>query len=160
VFLDAVEREFGPIIWDLAATQSQRVTNAYLGPDQAQPEWRDALSCKWDRLPCTGLRWLNPPYTSIAPWAERCALYGSARSPIAFLVPMSMGTNWYWTFCAPHSRTFAVSRMMFVERLPDGTERPACYDRNGKPTNYPKDLMLCVFGMSPGVERWQWRKAA
>lgn len=161
VFLDAVERKFGPIVWDLAATAYQsvigyRLPANYFGPDHVLESRRDALSAVWNQIE-PGLRWLNPPFSHIAPWVKRCALYASATKPIALLVPASIGANWYWDYVAPNARTFSVGRMMFVIRHEDGSETPACFDKHGKPTNYNKNLMFCVFGMSPGGERWKWK---
>jgi hypothetical protein len=176
-FLDAVQNRFGLIVWDLAATKSQAVcglgeTGHYYGPDHERHQEgysrRDALKDAfgrendWSVQHPAGLRWLNPPFAHIAPWAMRCAKYASADRPIAFLVPASIGANWYWDHVYANARTYSVGRMMFVIRHPDGTETPACFDKNGKPTNFNKDLMLCVFhgrDTDVGLERWNWRRS-
>lgn len=157
VFLNAVEREFGAIVWDLAATREQKVKPniGYFGPDAPVP-YDNALKVNWSAIEYSGLLWLNPPYSNIKPWAQKAAESGRR---IGLLVPASIGANWYWDHVAPYARTFSVGRMMFVIRHEDGSETPACFDKHGKPTNYNKDLMFAVFGMSPGVERWQWKKA-
>lgn len=179
-FLDAVEREFGPIVWDLAATYNQSVLrhtdlqdvhreHCYFGPDHMCQDMRDSLARPWIScvLPaCAGLLWLNPPYSRIAPWAAKCAAESQLGARIAFLVPASIGAAWYWDHCAPYARTFSIGRLTFVNRLRDGVtvgtvETPACLDAKGRPTPYPKDLLLVLYdvagGMTPGIERWKWQ---
>lgn len=144
-FLDAVQGRFGAIGIDLAAVASNRVVGSYLGPDHDVPWRRNALSaeCQWNWGAIAGLRWLNPPYDRIEPWAAKCAeqsTIGPAR--IAMLVPASVGSNWF----AEH--VFGKALVLFL--------RPRL-TFVGHATPYPKDLMLAVYAEPPGVECWKWR---
>lgn len=174
-FLDAVEREFGPIVWDLAASRANRVCENYYGPGS---QWaQDAFAYGWastyarmrsSMVMGVGdeLIWLNPPYANIAPWARKCAEARDAGARIAFLVPASVGANWFWDYVAPYARVFSVGRIMFVTRefvtngvACDVVERPACFDAKGRPTAFPKDLILAIYdrALAPAFERWRWR---
>src|SRR5690606_17204709 len=66
VFLDAVERRFGRIRWDLAAHELNAVCDLWIG------EHQDSLTVPWAEQ-CRGLCWLNPPFGDIEPWAAKCA---------------------------------------------------------------------------------------
>lgn len=158
-FLNAVEREFGPIVWDLAASKEQRVTHDYFGPDHSWEGYRDALKLDWHTASAMhalgSLLWLNPPYSHIAPWASKCVAESTLGARIAFLVPASIGANWFWDHVSSYARVFSVGRLYFVTRHADGSETPACFSAKGKPTPYPKDLILALFdsNLTPGLER-------
>jgi phage N-6-adenine-methyltransferase len=143
--LDAVEARFGFFGVDLAALKSNRVVGPYCGPDHHNEHMRDALglACQWNWSQATGLRWLNPPYNNIAPWAEKCAEQ-SAIGPcrIAFLVPASVGSNWFADHVDGKALVlFLRPRLTFV----------------GHTQCYPKDLILALYGEKPGYECWRWR---
>lgn len=133
-FLDAVELTFGKIDVDLACTRANcRGTYGYIHPEQ------DSLTSDWSTI--GGLCWLNPPYSNIAPWARKSAESGAR---ILFLVPASIGANWFWDWVFPYAHVLSVGRMTF-----EGHEDP-----------YPKDLILACYGMGSvaQLEPWNWRK--
>lgn len=134
-FLSAVERRFGKIDVDLACTRANcKGTYGYVHGEQ------DSLACDWAAL--DGLCWLNPPYSNIAPWAHKSAVSGAR---ILFLVPASIGANWFWDSVYPYAHVLSVGRMTF-----DGHADP-----------YPKDLILACYGYgtTAKLERWDWRLA-
>ena len=141
-FLDAVEARFGKLAWDLAADETNHVTPGWFGPGSAYQE--DSFAARWWTL--AGLCWLNPPYGEIGKWAEKCAAESgegnSAMARIAFLVPASVGTNWFAAHVDRKALVLFLSpRLTFV----------------GHTQSYPKDLMLAVYGEKPGYECWRWR---
>jgi len=79
-FFDRIHRDFAFTL-DAAATKGNRKVERYLGPDHANPAWRDALQVEWAEV-TTGPVWLNPPYSSgekaCTPtcWKKRCAERG------------------------------------------------------------------------------------
>lgn len=156
-FIAAVERRFGPIAVDLAATADNAKAALYFGPkeDSLRTDWTtDASYCQgenvWPRyrlissLDC----WLNPPFGKIGPWAAKCA--GSAPAfrdrggRIFLLTPASVGAEWFAEHV--HGRALVLAlrpRLTFV----------------GETDPYPKDCVLSVFGAQPGFELWRWRDA-
>lgn len=135
-FLDAVQRSFGRITFDLAASSGNAVVDRFYGIEH------DSLAQDWERITGGGLLWLNPPYANIAPWAKKCAL---SRRAIALLVPASIDANWYWEWCHPFADTFILHpRLKFI----------------GHKDPFPKGLMLCLFGQRGGatITRWHWQK--
>lgn len=134
-FLDAVEKRFGSIRHDLAASAENAVCENYYD------QHRDAFAHDWRTL--RGLLWLNPPFANIAPWAEKCAAEASPMTRIVMLVPASIGSNWF----AEHANKKAIvlglsPRITFV-----GTANP-----------YPKDLMLLCYGFgASGFDVWRWK---
>jgi len=159
VFLDAVEKRFGKIAFDLAAHKKNDVTRRgfYFGPGSMYAE--DSLAQDWRRAP-TGVLWLNPPFSHIKPWAKKCSesyppprwdLQGlSPKRKILFLVPASVGANWFWEYVQPYSLVIPLSPRLAFDGQP---VNPV----TGKIDPYPKDLMLCCYGYGPGVERWVWQ---
>lgn len=139
VFLDAVEQRFGELNIDLAAHEGNRVTSSYFGPGGIYP---DSLSDECDWSNHGGVLWLNPEFGNIAPWAEKCAANRNRSDWILFLVPASIGTDWFKEHVQHKSIVLGLSpRMSF-----DGKNA------------YPKDLMLCCYGFGlSGFDTWRWK---
>lgn len=134
-FIKAVESRFGSIDFDLAATEKNHLGYNWIGKDD------DSLKQDWNSL--SGNLWLNPPFSNIAPWAKKCSEYEGSGG-ILFLVPASVGSNWFRDF------VYAKSLVIFLNgRLTfKGCSQP-----------YPKDLILAVFSEHMlGTEVWNWRK--
>lgn len=142
-FLDAVERRFGPLAWDLAASEVNHVVEDWYGT--GSPWCADSLSpeCQWRTV--GGLLWLNPPFANIDPWAWKCSIetYYGARPLLR--APASLGAKWYWRHVHGQALVLALQpRLTFV-----GSEDP-----------YPKDLILAAFGEQAGIEPWRWKESA
>lgn len=141
-FLDAVERRFGKIVFDLAADMTNRKAHSFYSIND------NSLVQPWHKL--GGLLWLNPPFTNIGLWAEKCAFEAKLGAKIAFLTPASVGSNWFRDHV--HNKAYVLAlngRLMF-----DGATDP-----------YPKDCMLSVYGfVAPGFtlepvkgfDVWTW----
>lgn len=144
-FLDAVERRFGKLTWDLAARpETTAVPKRYFSPgsfDARDTDWSEALGPR-------DLAWLNPPFGAIGNvwlplltgWLDRIP---GLRALV--LVPASVGSEWFSQYV--HGRALVLGlapRMTFV-----GESHP-----------YPKDLMLCCFGYGVhGFDCWRWQPA-
>jgi phage N-6-adenine-methyltransferase len=141
-FLDAVERRFGTIVWDLAANSENHVCCNWYGPGSESAEDSLDPALRWRR---SGLSWLNPPFGNIEPWASKCADEVPSWNPvkterIALLVPASVGSSWF------NEHVFNKALILFF--------RPRLsFDRVAP---FPKDCMLCIYGMSPIIETWNW----
>jgi len=130
----AVALKFGTPAWDLAASVENAKAENFLTAAQ------DSLTADWRSLP--GLKWLNPPFGNIAPWAEKCARGGQ----ILLLTPASVGANWF----RDH-----VHLKAFIYFLNGRLTFEGCRDP------YPKDCMLSAFGFGrTGYDVWDWRKEA
>lgn len=152
-FLKAVRYRFGGIDWDLAATPANAVATDFITPqqDSLKVPWPIYRSPRFSHVPVTC--WLNPPFADIEPWARKCQAWVEDQmvtpgSKILFLVPASIGTNWWRHHVADRARVLAVSpRLTFV-----GCDDP-----------FPKDCALCVFERSwpwqpKIVEPWNWKE--
>jgi phage N-6-adenine-methyltransferase len=140
----AVERRFGKLAVDLAATPENAKAPRYIWTEQ------DSLTADWESLmDCEepdqcGPRWLNPPFGKIEPWAAKCAAAPPCLwSPILLLVPASVGAGWWWRHVHEKARVlFLAPRVKFV----------------GHSQAFPKDLALCVYCTDPpGYETWRWK---
>ena len=138
VFLDAVERRFGPLQVDLAARADNAKAPLFVTPEE------DSLAVDWVERFGDKHCWLNPPYANIAPWAAKCKDFArrSATGRISFLTPASIGSNWFADFV--HHKGYVLNlqgRITFV----------------GESAPYPKDCILTVFGSQMyGNEVWKW----
>lgn len=137
-FIVPVQRRFGVLTVDLAATREDAQARAFVTPEE------DSLSIDWvERFEGENC-WLNPPYSHIAPWAAKCADFAARAKTgrILFLVPASVGANWYRDHVYNKAHVIALNgRITFV----------------GMTTPYPKDCILCVFGAGIfGFEVWNW----
>lgn len=138
-FIDAVERRFGRIRFDLAANASNAIRPAFFGPGSTIGE--DALAHPWDQM--GGVLWLNPPFGNIPPFAEKCAKEGPLGARVKMLVPAAVSTNWWAK--SVHGQAlvlFLRPRIRFV----------------GHKAGFPKDLALCCYGpwVAPGYSTWRW----
>lgn len=140
-FMDAVVRRYGSIDFDLAAHAGNKKSENYFGP--GSPIAEDALAQSWDVI--DGNIWLNPPYDRIGPWARRCAMYkGPGR--ILFLVPASVGSNWFANFVYERAMVQLLNgRVTFV----------------GHSQAFPKDLILGEYRNGRPVANrtifiWRW----
>ena len=132
-FLDAVTARFGSLQFDLAATaRNSIVPGSYFSPKD------NSLEQDWRRLKQERL-WLNPPFGDIEPWAKKCAT--TIGKKIFFLVPASVGSNWYKNWVHDVSSVYYLSpRLSFDGKNP-----------------YPKDILLAVYGVHVGRhECWRW----
>jgi phage N-6-adenine-methyltransferase len=136
-FLQAVTDRFGPLAWDLAATAYNRVAPHFISEEE------NSFIKDWHLLDPGKLLWLNPPFDRIEPWACKCRAESLMGARILFLVPASVGSNWYANYI--HGRALV---LFLSPRLKFG----GCEDP------YPKDLMLAAFSFVPGFECWRWKQ--
>lgn len=132
-FLYIINKEFN-IEWDLAADKENAVVDNFYSLEE------NSLAKEWHKL--NGWLWLNPPYKNIGEWAEKCAREAEKGAKILFLVPASVGSNWYrdWVYNKAHVR-FLNGRLTF----------------KGHKAPYPKDLLLAIYGLPADQMVWNWR---
>ncbi len=149
-FLNAVESRFGKIAFDLAATQENAVTgdDQFFGP--GSPWANDSLTADWSQVYEDELTilWCNPPYGMIkgngfARKARKECAGGDVR--VVMLIPAAVATNWFAEEVHGHALVIPIRpRLTFV----------------GHRDPFPKDLMLCCYGIGRvGFEPWQWNAA-
>jgi hypothetical protein len=127
---------------DLAANEQNRQADFFLS------EREDALSERWkwhDYPPFGGLlwQWLNPPFSDIAPWAEKCWSESRLGAHIALLVPASPGAKWWHDHVRGKGYVIYLrQRIKFV----------------GHTHYYPKDLALILYApyLEGGERSWRW----
>lgn len=145
-FIDAVEKRFGKLDWDLAASADNCVVRNVSGGRSAQffSKEEDSLAQDWKQV--GGLLWLNPPFDAIKKFAKKCAEESDPLARVLMLTPARVETNWWWQWMRPHAISYALSpRLTFV-----GHAKP-----------YPMGLALHLFGMgATGFGRWRWKEPA
>ncbi len=140
--LDAVEARFGKITSDLAATRENAACDSFICPEE------DSLKVEWPRR---GVLWLNPPFSEIGPWAQKCADWACSEphpsSVLLFLVPASVDALWWAESVRGYARVLALApRIKFV----------------GHAQGFPKPMVLCVYDprfkrQPDSVDYWRWK---
>jgi phage N-6-adenine-methyltransferase len=140
-FMEAVIKRFGVIACDLAANESNTKAQIWYGPDAWMHSEMDSLKVDWHKQ--RGNLWLNPPFSNISPWAQKCADESAKGARILFLTPASVGSNWFCQFVHQKANVlFLNKRIRFV----------------GAKDDYPKDCILSCFGFGEvGYEVWRWK---
>lgn len=138
----AVERRFGALTWDLAATADNTVVaDRFFSVGGLDG---DALTAPW-AFKRSDLLWLNPPFGGIGPtWAPLVARW-TRKLPwlrVLMLTPASIGSEWFQRHVHRKAMVLGLSpRLHFV-----GADDP-----------YPKDCMLSCFGFGvAGFDVWRW----
>jgi len=140
-FLSVVQRRFGLITIDLAASKDNAVTPLF---------FTDAFNNDWGYEIGNGTAWLNPPFADIKRFIKQCAFAQTDLSPwgtIVVLTPASVGSNWFRDYVWGKAAVYALNgRITFV----------------GETSPYPKDCMLSVYNAWPMThfEVWNWRENA
>lgn len=158
-FIEAVYRklDISSFKMDLAATDFNKRAKRYISPeiDSLAQDWR-----KIGREIGGGWFWLNPPYDRIAPWMKKTAETWphfplEAANPTAVLIPASVGSNWWRDYVHEKCQVlFLNGRIQFLDRH----GHAICSAKTGKPTPYPKDLALLLYGAGTvGYDIWSWK---
>lgn len=136
-FMSAVIDRFGPYSFDLAAHEENKQHASYFS------EADDSLMQEWHKIP--GILWLNPPFSRIEPWAEKCAREADKGAQILFLTPASVGANWFKNFVHRQAYVLALNgRLSFDGIAP-----------------YPKDCILSSYNVPRGYvgfDVWSWER--
>ncbi len=153
-FIAAVKARLGitRFAHDFAADATNRKAPTWFDEEAdalSVPRWE--LSLRQNGCPLSGQNWgwLNPPFTTIGPWAERCMETGRAGGSIAFLVPAAVGSNWFRDYVDGHALVLLLNgRLAFMPDKPKWL--------------YPKDCILCLYGpkVQAGYEVWNWKRQA
>lgn len=138
----AIERRFGALTWDLAATADNTVVaDRFFSVGGLDG---DALTAPWN-FKRSDLLWLNPEFGGIgSTWAPLVARW-TRKLPwlrVIMLTPASIGSEWFQRHVHRKALVLGLSpRLHFV-----GAKDP-----------YPKDCMLSCFGFGvAGFDVWRW----
>jgi len=147
--IKAVENKFGKLSWDLAAEDGNAKTDKYLSfkpGNNPNALYVNSLEYDWNNL--DGNLWLNPPFGNISAWSDKCAMW-AVKNPdryLAFLVPASVGSNWFIDYVYPFSHTLILKGRLTFE---------------GCTTPYPKDCILAIYNQNnigtKKISIWDWK---
>ena len=137
-FVSAVEKRFGPIAIDLAATKKSAKAGRFITPRE------NSLKKDWTRMLQGGVGYLNPPFDPIAPWISKCVEEAMKGARLVVVTRASIDSKWFWRMY-PHCEVYAlVPRIRFV----------------GSKDVYPSPLIASAFnfGVWTGrIDRWHWK---
>lgn len=143
VLVRALNKRFGPIAWDLAATAKNAKAKNFITQKQ------DTFKVDWSKLPRGKDEWLflNPPFGQIEKFVRRCVKMMKRGAKILFLVPASVGAQWYRRWIWKYARVYYLGQRISFQ----GSSGP-----------YPKDCIIAVFDGQGAVEDgehyiWNWK---
>jgi hypothetical protein len=111
--LRGVERTFGKITIDLAATDEDHKAPKWITPE------RDTFSVNWAEEIGEGLGWLNPPpEQDLMRWSEKCALEGKRNARFVVIVPAIVDTFWFWEYLIPNAANYVLYPRKFYQGEP------------------------------------------
>jgi hypothetical protein len=102
--------------------------------DSLKQDWHKILA---PDIPVRPLLFLNPPFADIAPWAAKCAAEARLGAEILFLVPASVGSEWFAEHVWKHACVYLLRGRL-------------CFD--GKDP-YPKDCLAAHYFLHPPRQR-------
>lgn len=150
-FLDAVEREYGRIVFDAACTFRDAV--APMG--FTYPEV-DALALDWTCLVGTSLTYCNPPFGKSGAFCRKAAEAQRPDAPVRCLMLVQAAVDSDWFRAHVHGKAFVrplSPRIAFTH--PDGSP---VLDGKGRPAAINRPLMLAEYGFGRvGFEPWRWK---
>lgn len=156
----AVEKKFGPIAWDLAATIENAKAENFIDPEM------DTFKQNWAALLHGGLGWLNPEFDPMVVSVRKCALEQQRGAQVLALGPASISTNWFWDHVQAYATVYSLtpricfegSHNIFPKDHPRVGERK-CDESCVGCCPYPKDLMLSHYNANPNheLQRWKWK---
>lgn len=159
-FIRAVEKKFGPLAWDLAATDENHKAARWITPEQ------DAFKQNWAELLDGGLGWLNPEFDPMVKWVSKCSLEQRRSATFLALGPAAVSTNWFWDHVQPFATVYSItpriafegSHNVFPPSHPRAGQRK-CAESCAGCCPYPKDLMLSHYCANPNheLQRWKWK---
>lgn len=142
-FVQPVEKRFGSLQVDLAATADNAKAPFWITPEE------DSFAVDWHKFN-DGLLWLNPEFDDVAPWVRKCAYEAKRGAHILLLCRASVDANWWWDYVYGRAVIYTLTpRIKFV----------------GQITGYPSPLNLCTYNIDNRgghydlryLYRWHWR---
>jgi phage N-6-adenine-methyltransferase len=143
--IEAVERDFGCIVFDLAASILNRKDHNFFGEghNSLVQNWVSCFNKHKDDYDANFL-WLNPPYKNVKPWMEKCRDESAKGAKILTLTLAAIDTSWYRKIVAPNAASYILTdRVTFV----------------GEKYSFTKPLMLTEWGTGKtGLGYWDWKR--
>lgn len=159
-FIRAVEKKFGPIAWDLAATIGNAKAANFITPEM------DTFKQDWAKLLNGRLGWLNPEFDPMVKSVSKCSYEARKGATFLLLSPASISTNWFWDHVQPFATVYSITPRICFEGshnvFPKGHLRAGerkCDQWCVGCCPYPKDLMLSHYCANPSheLQRWKWK---
>jgi len=99
---------------DAAALSNSALCEQWYGPDNPDPDKRDAFTTDWLKDSDNGTVWLNPPYgRSIGKWMELAHNWSVKGLTIVNLIPARTDTHWFHDYCINHEVRYLRGRLKF-----------------------------------------------
>jgi phage N-6-adenine-methyltransferase len=136
-FFEAVERKFGRMRFDLAASKDNTKCLRYYDKQD------DSLNQNWIDL--EGNLWLNPPFRRARYFAKKSKLSTSINGGrlVFFLSIAGVSRSWYQLHVYRHALIYAIRPTpIFI----------------GHSNPFPQDMTLAIYGKKPGFKCWNWKK--
>lgn len=149
--ISAIEKRFGLIEIDLAATAKNRKAGRYITKKE------NSLKCNWAKMLKGGLGYLNPEFDPVTPWIEKSIEQQIAGARFVDLLQGSMDANWFWKMLR-HCHVYALEPRVTFEGEKDVFPKPLVLSAfNCQHNDEPGKTIERVPGKFHGLYRWHWK---
>ena len=149
--ISAIEKRFGLIAIDLAATKKNTKAGRYITKEE------DSLKCDWAKMLKGGLGYLNPEFDPVTPWIDKSIEQQIRGARFVDLLQGSMDANWFWKMLR-HCVVYALEpRVRFVGEV-DVFPKPLVLSAfNCRHNDEPGKTIERIPGKFHGLYRWHWK---
>lgn len=110
--ISAVEKVFGPLTLDLAATDRDHKAPKWISPEQ------DTFKVNWAEEIGGGIGWLNPPPGDLEPWAEKCVEESKQGARVLLVAPLEIDGDLFWDYLFSNSVVYVLTPRMSYQGEP------------------------------------------
>jgi hypothetical protein len=148
--ISAIEKRFGLIELDLAATAKNKKAGRHISKQQ------DSLKCNWAKMLNGGLGYLNPEFDPVTPWIEKSIEQKLEGARFVDLLQGSMDANWFWKMLR-HCQVYALEPRVTFLGEKDVFPKPLVLSAfNCQHNNEPGKTIERIPGKFHGLYRWHW----
>lgn len=149
--ISAIEKRFGLIEIDLAATSKNTKAGRYISKKE------NSLKCDWAKMLNGELGYLNPEFDPVTPWIEKSIEQQLRGARFVALLQGSMDANWFWKMLR-HCVVYALEPRVKFEGETDVFPKPLVLSAfNCRHNNEPGDTIERIPGKFHGLYRWHWK---
>lgn len=111
--LRGVERTFGKLTIDLAATDEDHKAPKWITPE------RDTFTVNWAEEIGGGLGWLNPPFdVDLMPWIQKCSVEGKRGARLLVVTPAIVDEFWFWEYLMEQATIYVLYPRKMYQGMP------------------------------------------
>ena len=150
--ISAIEKRFGLIEIDLAATAKNRKAGRFITKKE------NSLKCDWTKMLNGELAYLNPEFDPVTPWIDKSIEEKLKGARFVALLQGSMDANWFWKMLRHCGHVYALEPRVTFEGEKDVFPKPLVLSAfNCQHNDEPGNTIERIPGKFHGLYRWHWK---